>query len=147
MINTLINPQTPRIFILRIEDTDQKRLVEGSVDLIIDGLKYFEIVFDEGPLIKTTDGYESVGNYGPYIQTQRKGLYDSVAKYLVENNYAYPCFLTEEEVNQIRKDQELQNKLPGIYGAYSTYRHTNDQDIIPLIETSKQYVIRLKNTY
>ena len=147
MINTLINPQTPRIFILRIEDTDQKRLVEGSVDLIIDGLKYFEIVFDEGPLIKTTDGYESVGNYGPYIQTQRKELYDSVAKYLVENNYAYPCFLTEEEVNQIRKDQELQNKLPGIYGAYSTYRHTNDQDIIPLIETGKQYVIRLKNTY
>jgi glutamyl/glutaminyl-tRNA synthetase len=147
MINTLVDPQTPRIFILRIEDTDQKRLVEGAVDLIIDGLKYFEIEFNEWPLLKTDNWYESVGNYGPYIQTQRRKLYDTVAKYLIENDHAYPCFLTEEEVEQIRKSQELQNKLPGIYGAYSTYRHTSDDDIIWLLEEKTPYVIRLKNTY
>ncbi len=147
MVNTLVDLQTPRIFILRIEDTDQKRLVEWSIDLIINGLKYFEIEFNEGPLTKTTDWYESVGDYGPYIQTQRKGLYDAVAKYLVENDHAYPCFLTEEEVDQIRKSQELQNKLPGIYWAYSTYRHTSDQDIVWLIGNNTPYVIRLKNTY
>jgi glutamyl/glutaminyl-tRNA synthetase len=78
-------------------------------------LKYFEIGFDEGPLTKTEHGYESVGNYGPYIQTQRRQLYDAVAKYLIEHDHAYPCFLTEEEVEQIRKSQELQNKLPGVY--------------------------------
>jgi glutamyl/glutaminyl-tRNA synthetase len=147
MINTLVDPQTPRTFILRIEDTDQKRLVGGAIDLIIDGLKYFEIEFDEGPLTKTADGYESVGDYGPYIQTQRRDLYDAVAKYLVEQDHAYPCFLTEEEIDTIRKSQELQNKLPGVYWAYSTYRHTSDEDIIHLLEENKPHVIRLKNTY
>lgn len=147
MINTLVDPQTPRTFILRIEDTDQKRLVEGAIDLIIDGLKYFEIEFNEWPLIKTNNWYESVGNYWPYIQTQRRKSYDIVAKYLIEHDHAYPCFLTEDEVEQIRKSQELQNKLPGIYGAYSTYRHTSDDDIIWLIEGKTPYVIRLKNKY
>jgi glutamyl-tRNA synthetase len=61
-------------------------------------------------------------------------IYHSVVKYLIENDHAYPCFLTEEEVESIRKSQELQNKLPGVYGAYSTYRHTSDDDIISLIE-------------
>jgi glutamyl/glutaminyl-tRNA synthetase len=75
-------------------------------------LKYFGIEFNEGPLTKTAHEYESVGDYGPYIQTQRRNLYDVVAKYLVENDHAYPCFLTEDEVGQIRKSQELQNKLP-----------------------------------
>jgi glutamyl-tRNA synthetase len=84
MINTLINPQIAKTFILRIEDTDQKRLVEGSIDTIISGLQYFGVEFDEGPLTPVTDGYKSVGDYGPYIQTQRQELYDTVAKYLIE---------------------------------------------------------------
>lgn len=147
MINTLLYPEADKKFILRIEDTDQKRLVEGSIDLIISGLAYFGIEFDEGPLSKSGDSYESVGDHGPYIQTQRQGIYDAVVKYLIEQWHAYPCFLTEEENAQIRKDQELQNKLPGIYGAYSTYRHTNTEDIISLIESGKPYVIRLRNTY
>jgi glutamyl-tRNA synthetase len=147
MINTLFDPQTPRIFILRIEDTDQKRFVEWSIEKIVEWLKYFEIEFDEGPLTKTANGYESVGNYGPYIQTQRINSHHAVAKYLVESDYAYPCFLTEKEVDTIRKSQELQNKLPGIYGAYSTYRHTSDDDIIALIQQWAPYSIRLKNGY
>lgn len=147
MINTLLYPEADKKFILRIEDTDQKRLVEGSIDLIISGLAYFGIEFDEGPLTKSGELYNSVGDYGPYIQTQRQEIYDAVVKYLIEQWHAYPCFLTEEENAQIRKDQELQNKLPGIYGAYSTYRHTNPGDVISLIESGRPYVIRLRNTY
>jgi glutamyl/glutaminyl-tRNA synthetase len=147
MIDTLFSPEKPRTFILRIEDTDQKRFVEWSIEKIVDWLNYFGIQFDEGPLKKTSEGYESVGNYGPYIQTQRIKSHHAVAKYLIENDYAYPCFLTEEEIETIRKSQELQNKLPGVYGAYSTYRHTSDDDIISLLESGKPYVIRLKNWY
>lgn len=147
MINSLIDPDQERVFILRIEDTDQKRLVEGSIDTIISGLQYFGVEFDEGPLTSVASGYESVGKYGPYIQSQRQEIYNIVAKHLIEQWQAYPCFLTPEEIDAIRKGQELQNKLPGVYGAYSTYRHTSEDDIASLIESGKSYVIRLKNPY
>lgn len=147
MVDRFIYPSRERIFILRIEDTDQKRFVEWSYETIISWLKNFGIEFDEGPLKPVWGQYESVGDYGPYIQTQRIAIYHSVAKYLIEQGLAYPCFMTEEEISTIRADQELQNKLPGIYGAYSTYRHTSEDEIALLIKSGQSYVIRLKNPY
>jgi len=69
------------VFFLRIEDTDQKREQDGAVDLIINGLKYFQISFDEGPL-GPKEG--DIGNYGPYTQSKREKIYKSCAKVLVE---------------------------------------------------------------
>ena len=90
--------QTNGIFMLRIEDTDDKRKVEGAIETIISSLEYFDLKFDEGV---TLDG--ELGNYGPYYQSNRVEIYQTVAKYLVEQGRAYPCFCTEEELAELRK--------------------------------------------
>ena len=82
-------------FILRIEDTDQEREVPGAVQLIYDSLRAAGLDYDEGPDVG--------GEYGPYIQTQRKDMYLPYALQLVESGHAYPCFCTKEELEQRRE--------------------------------------------
>ena len=128
------------IFYLRIEDTDDKRYVEGAVDIIIDSLDYFDISFDEGV---TKDG--ETGNYGPYFQSKRKDIYQTYVKSLVKKGKAYPCFMTEEEIADIRKYQE-ENKLdPGIYGEFAKCRDLELDQIVSNIEAGKPYVMRLRS--
>ena len=93
--------QSNGVFYLRIEDTDDKRYVEVAVETIIDSLKSFGIKFDEGAA-KSGD----VGDYGDYTQSHRGEIYQCFAKKLVEEGKAYPCFLTEEEISEIRVSQE-----------------------------------------
>ncbi|MFN2104646.1 MAG: glutamate--tRNA ligase [Candidatus Promineifilaceae bacterium] len=90
-------------FILRIEDTDQKRYVEGAEQAIIDSLQWMGIDWDEGPDIG--------GPYGPYVQSQRTELYQKWADWLVENDYAYKCYCTPEELDEMRREQ-MANKKP-----------------------------------
>ena len=94
--------------LLRIEDTDHKRKVEGSEELIINSLKFFGIEFDEGV---TLDGEE--GSYGPYRQSDRKEIYQTAAKYLTEKGYTYPSFVTEEEMASLREEQEKEGVNTG----------------------------------
>ena len=82
--------QSNGVFFLRIEDTDDKRYVEGAVETIINVLDYFGIKFDEGASI---DG--DIGAYGPYHQSQRAEIYQTFVKKLVQEGRAYPCFMTE----------------------------------------------------
>ena len=93
------------VFYLRIEDTDEKRKVDGAVELIIDTLRYFDIEFDEGAGF---DENEQTNAYGPYFQRQRVDIYHAYAKNLVAKGLAYPCFCTEEELDSVRKEQEEQ---------------------------------------
>lgn len=86
-------------FILRIEDTDQERLVEGAVDVIYSTLEMTGIKYDEGPDIG--------GPNGPYIQSERKDIYMKYAKELVEKGYAYYCFCTKERLEKIHEDGEI----------------------------------------
>ena len=102
IVETALVKQTGGKLILRIEDTDQKRKIENGVQGIIDSMKDFDIVFDEGMVSET----ESVGDYGPYIQTQRREIYEAYAKYLLVNDRAYPCFATEEELAELRKKEK-----------------------------------------
>ena len=112
------------IFYLRIEDTDQKRSVENGIEGIIKDLADFNIVPDEGMISET----ESIGNYGPYIQSERKDIYYAYAKDLVERGYAYPCFCTEDDLNETREIQELNKERIGYYGSYAKCRFlTNDE--------------------
>ena len=92
--------QTNGICYLRIEDTDGKREVNDGINLIINGLKVFNIEFDEGPISET----EQMGNYGPYIQSKRKDIYQCYAKWLIERDLAYPCFCSADELNAIRDE-------------------------------------------
>lgn len=132
--------QSGGIFYLRIEDTDDKRYVEGAVDTIIDSLAFFGINFDEG-VTKTTDS----GDYGDYTQSHREEIYKCYAKKLVSEGKAYPCFLTEEEISKIRISQEEQKLTPGIYGEWSKYRNCNASLIEEKLSTNEPYVIRLKS--
>ena len=88
--------QSDGAFFLRIEDTDDKRYVEGAVELIINSLDFFGIRFDEGASV-TGD----IGDYGPYTQSERAAIYQCFAKKLVSEGKAYPCFLTEEEIQKL----------------------------------------------
>ena len=129
-------------FYLRIEDTDAKRTVEGAVDTVINVLRYFNIEFDEGAGYPDDDERNA---YGPYYQTQRVDIYHVYAKSLVERGLAYPCFCTEEELEEVRKQQEEAKELTGYYGKYATCRNLSDEEIKANIKAGKPYVLRLRS--
>jgi len=125
-------------FYLRIEDTDDKRYVEGAVETIINSLKFFDINFDEGASF--------CGDYGPYYQSERGPIYQAFVKRLVSQGKAYPCFLTEEELTEIRAQQEAAKETTGIYGKYAEKnRNLSYEEIEANIAAGKPYVIRLKS--
>ncbi len=132
--------QSGGVFMLRIEDTDEKRKVEGSVEIIISSLKYFGLNFDEGALL---DGEK--GSYGPYYQSNRGKIYQCVAKHLVEQGRAYPCFCTEEELEEIRKQQAEENVNPGYYGKWAKYRNLTLEEVQAHIDNKEEFVIRFRS--
>ena len=129
-------------FILRIEDTDQKREIEGAVNLIIDGMKTFGIEINEWPL---GENNADVGNYWPYIQSHRKNIYNVFAKYLLENGLAYPCWMTPEELETIRNQQTKTKVTPWIYWNYSVRRNKTPEEIMQQLTANKDYVIRFRS--
>ena len=132
--------QSGGVFYLRIEDTDDKRFVEGAVKIIIDSLRFFGIDFDEGAGL---DG--DVGEYGDYTQSRRGEIYACFAKKLVREGKAYPCFLTESEIGEIRKKQEESKQNPGIYGEFAVHRELTIDEIEAKIKAGIPYVLRLKS--
>ncbi len=132
--------QSNGIFMLRIEDTDEKRKVEGAVELIISSLEYFGLKFDEGAGI---DG--EIGNYGPYYQSNRGEIYQTIAKHLVENGRAYPCFCSEEELEEIRQQQEAEKVNTGYYGKWAKYRDLPLEDVQKHMENGESFVLRFKS--
>ena len=129
------------IFYLRIEDTDQKRSVKNGISGILKDLADFDIIPDEGMINET----ESKGNYGPYIQSERKSIYHAYAKHLVEEGYAYPCFCTEDELNETRKIQELNKERLGYYGSYAKCRSLSIDEAIAKINAGEKFVVRFKS--
>ena len=93
LFNYLYAKKEKGTFILRIEDTDNKREVEGAVETVINAMDYFGVHFDEGAAAEGDNG-----KYGPYRQRQRKDIYHVFAKLLTEQGLAYPCFMTAEEI-------------------------------------------------
>lgn len=128
------------VFYLRIEDTDEKRFVEGAVETVLDSLAYFGIAFDEGA---TRVGER--GDYGPYHQSARAEVYQTFVKHLVAEGKAYPCFLTEEEIGAIRAQQEADKRTPGIYGAYASCRDLSLGEVKARLAAGTPYVVRLRS--
>ena len=93
------------VFIIRIEDTDRERMVEGAVEGILDGLRWLGLDWDEGP--------EVGGDYGPYVQSQRLELYTEAARKLVAQGDAYYCYCTPERLERMRADQTRNKRPPG----------------------------------
>ena len=130
------------VFYLRIEDTDEKRKVDGAVETIINVLRYFDIEFDEGAGFTDADPQNV---YGPYFQRQRVEIYHAYAKDLVKRGLAYPCFCTEEELEEVRKKQEEDKAMTGYYGKYAVCRSLTLEDIEAKLKAGLTYVLRLRS--
>ena len=140
-IESKVPEETDGVFYLRIEDTDQKRSVENGIQGIIDDLKNFEIEIDEGVVSET----EQKGAYGPYIQSERKEIYEVYAKYLIAEGLAYPCFCSEEELNEIREIQEHKKERLGYYGRWAKCRGLSNEERARRIQNGDKFIIRLKS--
>lgn len=99
-------------FLLRIEDTDRSRAVPGAVEELIRTLLRMELIPDEGPFLEPDGTLSERGVYGPYIQSQRLGLYQKYAKQLLEQGSAYRCFCTPERLEEMRRGQEERKESP-----------------------------------
>ena len=137
LANERIAHQSEGVFYLRIEDTDEKRKVEGAVEVIHKSLKYFGVNFDEGA--------DLCGEYGPYYQRQRAEIYHAYAKDLIEKGLAYPCFCAEEDLEKTREYQTENKLLPGYYGEFARCRNLTEEEIYENLKAGKPYVIRLRS--
>ncbi len=131
---------TGGIFYLRIEDTDEKRKVDGAVESVIRSLNYFGLKFDEGAEINSP-----LNNYGPYYQRRRAKIYRSFAKKLIAQGLAYPCFCSAEELDAVREKQTQNKETTGYYGAYAKCRTLTESEIYENLKNNKPFVIRLKS--
>ena len=141
LINKKVAKQTGGVFFVRIEDTDQKREVEGGITQIIEILKAFDLEPDEGMIDETT----SKGEYGPYRQSLRKDFYQSYAKYMLEQGKAFPCFATPEELNEMREKQKAAKIRTGYYGVWAKYRNLTLDEAAEKIKQGVPYIIRFKS--
>lgn len=142
LISKLNAATTNGRFLLRIEDTDKKREITDGVSEIIKGLSAFGVDIDEGVI-----GYEKeTGDYGPYQQSRRAGIYHVVAKKLVEEGVAYPCFCTEAELTAIREKQEaLSLDTKGYYGEWAVYRNKTLAEQQALLAEGRPWTLRLRS--
>jgi len=129
--------QTGGVVFCRLEDTDTKREIAGTGDQVLRELKNFSIIPDENFM----DG----GPYGPYVQSERKPIYDIVIKSMIEKGTAYPCFCTHEELDTMRQRQEAMKVNPGYWGEYATCRNLSPEETLRRIEQGDPYVIRFRS--
>ena len=141
LICRTVAKRTGGIFYARIEDTDQKREIEGGVSQIIKSLEKFDLLPDEGMI----DEENWNGEYGPYKQTLRGDIYQAYAKYLLEQGKAYPCFASEEELDEMRAKQEAAKIRPGYYGVWAKYRTLPVDEAAERIKNGDPYIVRFKS--
>ena len=141
LIAKMVSKKSNGVFFVRIEDTDQKREVKNGISNIVNALKDFDIMPDEGMISET----EEIGNYGPYKQSLRKDIYQSYAKYLLEQGKAYPCFATTEELDEMRTKQEAAKVRTGYYGVWAKYRNLSLDEMAEKINAGVPYIIRFKS--
>lgn len=139
LIDERLAHQSGGKFLLRIEDTDDKRKVEGAEALIIRAMEYFGIHFDEGVTLSGDKG-----DYGPYHQSERVEIYQAVAKQLVAQGKAYPSFATEEDLAKIREAQEAQKLNTGYYGKWATDRNLTLEEIEEKLAAGEEWTLRLR---
>ena len=133
LYNYLMAQKTKGQFILRIEDTDRKRFVPGAEEEIIKSLKWLGINWDEGPGVG--------GDYGPYIQSERKQLYQQYADILIDQGHAFYCFCSAERLDQVRQDQQKRKENPHYDG---TCRNISLSEAKRRVNDGEKHVVRFK---
>ena len=143
MVASKLAHQTNGVCFLRIEDTDQKRSIDDGINVIINSLKSYDINFDEGPIL---DNNMDKGNYGPYIQSMRKDIYQAFVKDLIIKDLAYPSFLTPEEKEKMLSIEKARKERLGYYGKWtSKERALSIDEVVEKIKNGEKYTIRLKS--
>lgn len=127
-------------FILRIEDTDQTRFVEGAIENLIEALKWSGVSYDEGVFIEDGKIVEK-GDYGPYIQSKRLGTYKKYVDQLIESGDAYYCFCSKERIDAVREEQKVKGLIPKYDGFC---RSLSLEEAKERVAKGEQHVVRLK---
>ena len=133
--------QTDGVFYVRIEDTDQKREVENGAQEILTAFEDYGLSPDETMNLDGTDR----GEYGPYVQSKRKDIYQSYAKKLLEEGNAYPCFCSHEDLDLIRENQTKAMERTGYYGKWAKCRNMPIDMAYEKIKNGDPYIIRFKS--
>lgn len=143
LYNYLYAKQKGGKFLLRIEDTDRTRYVEGAIENLIHELKWAGVEADEGVCLDENGKITEVGECGPYIQSERveKGIYNKYAEELIEKGYAYYCFCSKERLDDVKNQQKDDGKIPRYDGLC---RGVSIEDAKKRIANGESYVIRLK---
>lgn len=139
-IDYILAKNTNGVFYLRNEDTDKAREIPDGLEKIMDILKEYEMVPDEYEYKE-----EIIGNYGPYIQSERIEIYHAFIKRLIEIGRAYPCFCSKESLDDLRKNQEEKKMRTGYYGRFTKCRNISIEEAINRIKNGEPYVIRFKS--
>lgn len=142
MVSNKFAKQSNGVFFLRLEDTDQKREIKGSGNELINQLKSFGVIADEG----YNGDEKEIGNYGPYIQSSRENIYRIVMKDLVLKGLVYPCFCTTDELTTMREEQQAAKENFGYYGSYAKCSFLSVEDYIEKINAGEEYVLRFRSS-
>ncbi len=141
IIAKTIAKKTNGVFYVRIEDTDQKRKIENGAEEILNAFYDYDLAPDETAGLDGKD----IGNYGPYVQSERMEIYKSYAKKLLEEGVAYPCFCTPEDLEKIRNNQESAKERTGYYGKWAKCRNMPIDMAAEKIKNGDPYIIRFKS--
>ena len=127
-------------FLLRIEDTDQARTVEGGVENIVRSLTWAGIIPDEGIQLDENGAITETGHNGPYTQSLRLHLYKKYAEELVEKGFAYPCFCSSERLEEVKNQRQADKLPPGYDGLCKTL---SKEEVEAKLKAGDKHVIRL----
>ncbi|HAS74576.1 MAG TPA: glutamate--tRNA ligase [Clostridiales bacterium UBA8960] len=142
LYNYLYAKQNDGTYLIRIEDTDQTRLVDGAIEGMVEAMTWAGVPHDEGPFLdEDTHKIYEVGAYGPYIQSNRLEIYKKHAETLVEKGHAYYCFCSRERLDEIRETQKSQGLTPKYDGFC---RALSKEEVKAKLQAGVAHVVRLK---
>ncbi|GAU79716.1 glutamate--tRNA ligase [Fusibacter sp. 3D3] len=127
-------------YILRVEDTDQTRLVEGAIEGMIKAMSWAGVMHEEGPVLEG-DKIVEIGEYGPYVQSNRLEIYKKHSDELIEKGHAYYCFCSKERMENVRETQKAEGKTPKYDGHC---RHLTKEEVKTKLAAGESHVVRLK---
>ena len=128
-------------YILRVEDTDRTRLVDGAIENMLNAMKWAGVNHDEGVMLDDNGNVVQKGEYGPYIQSERLDIYKKYIQELLDNGKAYYCFCTKERLDEVREKQKEAGETPRYDGHC---RDLTQEEIDAKIAAGEPYVIRLR---
>lgn len=128
-------------YILRVEDTDQTRLVDGAIENMLEAMNWAGVNHSEGVILGEDGKVTQSGEYGPYVQSQRLDIYQKYIKQLLDNGQAYYCFCTKERLDKVREEQKEAGETPRYDGHC---RELSKEELKAKIDAGEPYVIRLK---